>query len=275
MTRTPCSSLSRFVQFVSLGLIAVTLAACSPTSSSKSPASNQDDSAAQQEASTPEATGLTVGDIIQRVDAAWPNVTSMRITSMSGPVPADTEAAASPTSRDAVTVEEWVAPNSRRIVEQVGDSIVNEQVYINDKVYMWGMFVGTSVAPEVGTRTWVTVDPDVVPPDTPVGYRVSYISRAPGVPFGTVTSELRKRPAKEAGTVHAGGRSCTLYTFFDSTQLGDRIEYELAIDDNDLPCQVVQRAGGFQNSSVYEINEPDIEIIAPDAPTPVSATPEG
>lgn len=275
MTRIPFCSLPRFVRLLSLGLIAVTLAACGPANTLQAPAGEQEDSAAEQDSSTPQDDILTVGDLINRIDAAWPSVTSLRVTSVSGPVPADDGADSTPPSRDVVTIEEWVAPNDRRIVERSGDAIVNEQVYIDGKVYMWGMFVGTSVAPEVGTQAWVTVDPTVVPPDTPVGYRVSYVSRDPGLPFGTVTADMRQRPANEAGTVQAGGRSCTLYTFVDSTQLGDRIDYELALDDNDLPCQLVQRAGGFQNSSVYEVNDPDIQIVAPDAPTPVSATPEG
>ncbi|HWV23391.1 MAG TPA: hypothetical protein VNZ58_04305 [Thermomicrobiales bacterium] len=275
MTRIPYSSLSRFVRLISLGFVVVTLVACTADNVTDSPASNEDHAASRQDDATSTSTSLTVGDLINRVDAAWPGVTSMRVTSMSGPVPTDSEAVATPDSRDTVTTEEWVAPDSRRIVERVGDMVTNEQIYANGIVYMRGMFVGTSVAPEVGTQTWVQVDPEVVPPDTPVGYRVAYISRDAGLPFGTITKDMRQRPAKESGSVKVGGRTCTVYTFTDSTQLGDRIDYELALDDNDLPCQIVQRAGGFQNSSVYEINQPDIQIIAPDAPTPVTGTPEG
>jgi hypothetical protein len=86
---------------------------------------------------------------------------------------------------------------------------------------------------------------------------------------------LRAAPAREAGEVEVGGRVCTVYTFADTTETGTRVDYELALDDANLPCQLVRRAGGFQDSSVFEVNVPDLQIAAPDAPTPVSGTPEG
>jgi hypothetical protein len=189
-------------------------------------------------------------------------------------VPTD-DATATAASGVQSTVEETVAPNSRRIVRMTDGVPTDEQVYVNGKVYMWGTFVASAVAPEVGAGTWVTVDPADVPGDTPVGYQLSYLTRPQEAPFGSLSAETRALPAASAGQVQVGGRTCTVYTFLDATELGDRIEYELALDDNDLPCQLVQRAGGFQNSSVFEINVPDLKIIAPDAPTPVSGTPEG
>lgn len=259
---------------LSLVIIAVLLTACSLGSAQESSDPDSEDSASSNPAPTAAEGELTVGDLLVDIDAAWPGVTSMRITSMSGAVPTDS-AASSPVPQGAVTIEEWVAPNDRRLVERMGDVVTNEQIFINGKVYMWGKFVSTSVAPEVGTSNWVILDPEVIPPDTPVGYRVGYIVRDPGPPFVTITEDMRQRPVKESGTVQVGGRSCTLFTFVDTTQLGERIDYELALDENDLPCQLVQRAGGFQNSSVYELNNPDIRIIAPDDSTPVSGTPEG
>lgn len=261
-------------RMLSLGTIAILLVACGSGSGSETSRTVPNEPSFSDPASTAAKGELTVGDLLADVDAAWPNVTSMRVTSMSGPVPTDEESE-TPVAEGMVTIEEWVAPNNRRIVEFMAGKVINEHIFINGNVYMWGVFVGSSVAPEVGPETWVTLDPDVIPPDTPVGYRISYITREPGTPFGSVTDEMRRRPAKELETVHAGGRACTLYTFADTTQLGERIHYELALDADNLPCQLVQRAGGFQNSSVYEINNADIRIIAPDAPTPVTGTPEG
>jgi hypothetical protein len=216
----------------------------------------------------------TVGDLIQRVDAAWPAVTSMRATSMSGPIPSDDPEATEATGVQS-TVEEVVAPDSRRIVRMTDGATTDEQIYVDGKVYMYGAFVAGAVAPEVGPGTWITVDPSVVPADTPVGYQLSYLMRPHEAPFGSITDAMRRRPATSAGSVRVAGRVCTLYTFTDATQAGDRVDYELALDENDLPCQLVQRAGGFQNSSVFEINIADLTIIAPDTPTPVSGTPEG
>lgn len=257
-------------RLLSIATAAVLLVSCSTGNNDDDDNTSSDSAAALPTAADGE---LTVGELLGEVDAAWSNVTSFRMTSMSGPVP--TEGNDTPTPQGPVTIEEWTAPNNRRIVERMGDTITNEQVFVDGKVYMWGTFVGTSVAPEVGPSTWVTLDPSVIPPDTPVGYRVSYITRAGGPPFGSVTEDMRQRPAKEAGTVQAGGRSCTVYTFVDTTQLGEKITYELAIDENNFPCQLIQRAGGFQNSTVYEVNSPDLQILAPDAPLEVSGTPEG
>jgi len=217
---------------------------------------------------------LTVGDLLARVDAAWPTVASMRTTSTSGPVPIDDGAATEATGVQS-TVEEMVAPDSRRIVRMTDGIPTDEQVYVNGTVYMWGAFVAEAVAPEVGSGTWITVDPSVVPADTPVGFQLAYLTRPQGSPFGAISDEMRTLPATSAGQVQVAGRTCTVYTFVDATELGDRIEYELALDEHDLPCQIVQRAGGFQNSSVFEVNVPDLKITAPDEPTPVSGTPEG
>lgn len=275
MKHIPFLSLSRFSSLLTLGLAAIVLVACSPGSAHESSLPDPNNNESSQEMPTAASGELTVSDLIKRVNAAWPDVTSMRITSISGAVPTENDGESTPEPEGMVTTKEWVAPNKRRIIEHVDDAVVNEQIYIDGTIYMWGMFVDTSVAPEVGPQTWVTVDPDVVPPDTPVGYRVTYITREPGPPFGTITEDMRNRPVSEAGTVQVEGRSCTVYSFVDTTQLGERINYELALDENDFPCQLVQRAGGFQNSSVYKINDPDIEIIAPNTPTPVSGTPEG
>ena len=134
-----------------------------------------------------------------------------------------------------------------------------------------------SVSSEGVSQVFITftLDKDIVPRDTPVGNRIAYLTREPASPFARMSDDMLVQPVHESGTVQVGERTCTLYTFGDTGGGGDAIRYELALDENDLPCQVVQRAGGFQNSSVYEINTDGIQILAPDAGTPVSGTPEG
>ena len=217
---------------------------------------------------------LSVGELVERVEAAWPQVRTLRTTSMAGPTPADAPDVTPPSGVE-TSVEEAIAPDTRRLVRSTDGVVTDEMVWIDGTVYMWGSFVANAVAPEVGPATWVTVDPEVVPPDTPVGLQLAYLTRPMDSPFGRISPEVRALPAAEAGTVQVGGRACTLYTFADTTDTGVRVDYELALDAENLPCQLVQRAGGFQNSSVYEVNVPDLTIVAPDAPTPVSGTPEG
>lgn len=217
---------------------------------------------------------LSVGDLVDRVNAAWPQVRSLRATSMSGPVPTDGPDS-TPASGVQSSIEEAVAPDTRRIVRMTDGAITDEQIWVNGTVYMWGVFVANAVAPEVGDQVWVTVDPTIVPAESPVGRQLSYLTRPLDSPFTAMTDDLRAQPAQEAGEVEVGGRVCRGYTFADSTASGTRIDYELALDDAGLPCQLVRRAGGFQDSSVFEVNVAGLQIVAPDAPTPVSGTPEG
>jgi hypothetical protein len=216
---------------------------------------------------------LSVGGLFERVNTAWSEVETLRVTSASGAVPQESSSV-SPTPQGTYTVEEWSAPNNRRITELLDGTTINEQIYVDDTVYMRGFFVGMAVAPEVGSGTWIILDQNVVEPDTPVGNRVTYLTRDPASPFANMTPDILALPVTESGTVRVGERSCSLYTFGDATGESG-IRYEIALDENDLPCQVVQRGGGFQNSSVYEINTGDIEIVAPLEGTPVSGTPEG
>jgi hypothetical protein len=217
---------------------------------------------------------MSVDELTGRINAAWDGVTALRVTSSSGPIPVQV-ASGTPAPSGSFAVESWTSPNNRQITEVVDGTIINEQVYVNGEVFMKGIFVGSAVAPEMGSGTWIILDREVIPRDTPVGNRVAYLTREPASPFAVMSEELLVQPVRESGTVRVGDRSCSLYTFGDPHGEGNEIRYEVALDENDRPCQVVQRAGGFQNSSVYEINEDDIQIIAPDSGTPVAGTPEG
>jgi len=234
------------------------------------------------EAPTPEPTNapptaapgeLSVGELLDRVNTAWSGVASMRVTTFSGPALRPNTGTPAPSGT--YTVEEWTAPNDRRVAEIFNGNAINEQIYVDGTIYMRGTFVAMAVAPEVGPETWIILDQDVVPPETPVGLRISYLTREAGSPFTNMSDELLAQAANESGTVRVGDRSCTLYTFGDPGNEGDEIRYELALDENDLPCQVVLRGGDTQNSSVYEFNSDGIRIEAPLEGTPVSGTPEG
>jgi hypothetical protein len=217
---------------------------------------------------------LSVGELTGRINDAWGDVDALRVTSSSGPTPIETSSG-TPAASGSYAVETWIAPNNRAITEIVDGTVINQHLYKDGVIYMKGIFVSTAVAPEVGSDTWITIDEDIVPRDTPVGNRIAYLTREPASPFARMSEDMLLQPVTESGTVQVNGRSCTLYTFGDPNGDGNQIRYEIALDENDLPCQVVQRAGGFQNSSVYEINSDGIEIVAPDAGTPVSGTPEG
>jgi len=215
---------------------------------------------------------VSVGDLIDRIDAAWPSVTTMRSTSWSGPA---NNSIGTPAPDQDATVEETVAPSSRRRVALTNGAPVDEQISINGVVYFKGASVVNAVAPFVGADTWVRVDPTIVPPDSVVGQQLAYLTRPLGPPYDSVSADLRARAATPSGTVTVAGRTCTNYTFVDTTSSGEKIDYALSLDDHDLPCSLVQSAGGFANTTIYEFNNPGIVITAPAGATPVSGTPEG
>lgn len=193
----------------------------------------------------------------------------MRTTSQSGTVPQEGENLAFTGS-----VQDWTADGDRHLFEFRDGEVVNEQIAVDGIVYMRGQFVSAAVAPELDTTTWVILDTTVVPTDSPVGIQILYLTREQADPYGELTDDLLARPVQKGGTVTVGNRTCTVYTFGDENNTGTEIRYEMAVDETGLPCQVVQRAGDFQNSTVYEFDL-DLTIEAPLEGTPVSGTPEG
>lgn len=174
-----------------------------------------------------------------------------------------------------VTTEEYIAPDSRRIVTSNGTTVVDEQIAIGPMVYMRGSFVSTAVAPMLGTNIWVNVDHALVPADTPVGNVVSYLTGPYRMPFASISDDMRSRGVTQAGQINIAGRTCTVWTFVDTTSFGDRIDYALAIDGQGLPCSLTERAGTIENLTTFEFNLTGLQIVAPEEAQPVSGTPEG
>lgn len=212
---------------------------------------------------------MTVADVVALAEPGWADVRTMRTTSRTGEVPREGEESAFTGS-----VQDWNSDGDRHLVEFEDGSAVNEQIWVDGTVYMRGQFVSSAVAPELDVNTWVILDPTVVPAESPVGVQIRVLTRELDNPYGELTDETLARPVQEQGQVTVGDRSCTMYTFGDENDTGTEIRYEIAVDDSGLPCQVIQRAGDFQNSTVFEFDL-DITIEAPLDGTPVSGTPEG
>lgn len=214
----------------------------------------------------------SVGDLLKRIDAAWPTVTSMRAVAWSG---STSTSIGTPPADIQVSTEETVLPASRRITTTIGGTPSDDQISVNGAAYFKGSFVAGAVAPFAGADTWVHVDPTIVPADSIVGQRLAYLTRPIAPPYGTVSEDLRARAATPGSTITVGGRSCKVFTFVDTTTNGSKIDYALSLDAQDLPCSLVQSAGGFENVTIYTFNDPTIVISVPAGATPVSATPEG
>lgn len=212
---------------------------------------------------------MTVADLLGLADEAWPTVTTMRTTSQSGPIPRDGE-----TAPFTGSVQDWDADGNRHLIEFQDGTAINEQIWVDGQIYMRGQFVSAAVAPELDLNTWVILDSTVSRENTPVGVQIRYLTREQNGPYGEWTGDILSRPVTESGSVMVGSRSCTMYTFGDENDTGTEIRYEIAVDENGLPCQLIQRAGDLQNSTVFEFDV-DISIEAPLEGTPVSGTPEG
>jgi hypothetical protein len=211
----------------------------------------------------------TVRDLLAGVETAWPAVTSVRT------VFSTTDTSGTPGAATAVTTEEYIAPDRRRIIVSAGDTVVDEQIAIGSSVFMRGSFVVSAVAPMLGPDTWVTVDPSLVPPDSPVGNVVTYLTQPYHLSILNVSDDLLPRGVSQMGPRDIDGRSCMVWGFVDTTDFGDRIDYELALDDQGLPCSLVERAGTVENVTTFAFNVPEMHITAPDSAQPVSGTPEG
>lgn len=251
------------LSFQVLLAVVVFLTACGES------ANTEPTAAATEPPPTPAEGQMTMRDLVALSDAPWEDVTFMRTTSQSGPIPKEGE-----NQQFTGSVQDWTPNGNRHLFEFQEGTLVNEQIWVDSTAYMRGQFVSSAVAPELDVDTWVILETEVVPTDTPVGIQLRYLTRAQNSPYGDLTDDLLDRPVTEAGRVTVGDRSCTMYTFGDENDTGTEIRYEIAIDDTGLPCQVIQRAGDFQNSTVY-VFDLDETIEAPLEGTPVSGTPEG
>lgn len=219
---------------------------------------------------TPAEGQMTLADLVALSDDPWQDVSFLRTTSQSGPIPDDDDEAPAFTG----SVQDWTPNGDRHVIEFQDGSIVNEYIWADGVAYMRGQFVSSAVAPELDVNTWVILDTEVVPDNTPVGIRLLFLTRSQPGPYGELSPDILSRPISEVGPVTVGDRDCTMYTFGDESNTGTEIRYEIAIEENGLPCQVIQRAGDFQDSTVYVYNLEET-IEAPLEGTPVSGTPEG
>ncbi|MGC4105434.1 MAG: hypothetical protein QM753_03640 [Thermomicrobiales bacterium] len=218
---------------------------------------------------------VSVDSLLDRIDAAWPNVQSMVSTSRSGQYADAQQAIAStPPTDQMVTVEKVVKPSARSISTSIGGVSVDDQMAVNGIVYFRGQSVTNAIAPFMDASTWVQVDPTLVPEDSPVGQQLAYLTSPLQAPYGTVSDGLRSRGATKTGQVTVGGRTCDVYAFTDSVSGEEGIAYTLALDSAGLPCALTASAGGYANVTTWTFNDLSIVITAPANAVSVMGTPE-
>jgi hypothetical protein len=217
---------------------------------------------------------VSVSSLLDRIDLAWPGVTSMRATSWTGQYDDPVQAVAgTPPADQMVTVEQVVKPSSRSISTTIGGAAVDDQVAVDGIVYFRGQSVTSAIAPFLSATAWVRVDPTMVPADSPVGQQLAYLTAPLGPPYGAVSDDLRARGATLTGQVSVGDRTCDVYAFTDAAPGDTGIAYSLSLDSTGLPCSLTQSAGGYANVTIWTFNDPAIVVTPPSNAVTTSGTP--
>ncbi len=238
---------------------------------------------------TPAVAGVTFGDIADRVSAAWPSVRSYRVTftgtalaSLTGtgtPVSGTSATpGATPTARARdtfTTVREVTLPDRQRqtVIGLGADD--HEAVAVGSTLFVRGRVV-ERIAPGASGETWIEIDPTTLPEGALLLHVLGGLPELPGAPLATLPERLRAQAVREMDATEHDGRQCRVFAAADTVSAtGMRVDYTIAIDENDLPCFIETGAGGVtQGRDEYSDINAEMTIEAPAAATPVSVPPE-
>lgn len=224
-------------------------------------------------AASPAAGTRTIGEIADRIAAAWPTVRTYRTTSTGSTriLPAGTRSGASPVASESVAfevVDEVLLPDRKHRVKRVDGAVELEEIVVDGRIYARGVAV-PGVTPPASGSAWLTIDPAQM--DASSVYRKGYedLRKPVNPPYSGLSPSERARAATDAGMTKISDRQCRRYRVADMTTTGDKVEVYLAIDDHDLPCSVETRAAGTVNLTVFAYNIP-LAIDPPANATPAA-----
>jgi hypothetical protein len=232
-----------------------------------------DDSIEPDPTATPTAVAfepgdIAVGSLIDTSREAWGTVETWTSESRDASAAAD-----SGTATTSTTSETLQGPDARHVVSMNGDTVVAEEIVLDGRIYMRGTMVSSSVYPDVNADAWISFTPDQVPEGSVLEQRVAYLTAPPEFPFATVTDETRALPAKPSGEVRVDDRTCTAYRFTTTTPESEGIDYTIAFDDQDRPCQLVREGGGVVETTSWSYPEHPEPLEPPKEVTPVETFP--
>jgi hypothetical protein len=211
---------------------------------------------------------VPVGSLIDTSATAWESVdawtSEMRIDS-----PESTDASGS----SSATTEQVMLPGDRHVLSMNGETVVTEEIVVDGRVYMRGTLVSSAIYPAVDAETWITFDPDQVPPETVLDQRVAYLLAPPEFPFASVTPETRALPAQPVGDVQVGDRTCEAWQFTTATGDDDGIEHRIAFDAEGRPCRLIREGGGVVETTIWTYPAEPEPITAPADAVTVEAFP--
>lgn len=246
------------------------------------------DAVAVSAPATPEEGSLTFGALADRVGAAWPGVESYRIT-FTGSAPSGLAASGTPTARPAATpgatpmarprdtyttVREVALPDRQRQSLTGLGADDHEAIAIGDQLFVRGPVV-ERIAPGTPESSWIALDPTTLPEGAPLLHLLGGLPDLPGAPLATLPERLRAQEVREAESVEHDDRTCRVFAAADTVPAtGMRVDYTIAIDENDILCFVETGAGGvIQGRDEYTGINAELDIEPPAAATPVSIPP--
>ena len=239
----------------------------------------------------------TLGELADRINAAWAGVRSFRSEFVSRPIEAaapPVAGAATPGSNAAAGASPVASPDPRpgtvRITREVvlpdrqrqrtrrDRELRSEAIAVGGRIYVRGP-LARSLRPDADERAWVEVDPAALDPNTEIGRELGGLVAPVTPPTASVSENLRPQELRPLGGVEVAGRSCQAYGAAGTTETGERIDLTISIDANDLVCAVETRAGGNVSILTYEAYDEPLTIEPPadtiPAGSPVPATPGG
>jgi hypothetical protein len=246
---------------------------------------------------TPASAQLTLGELAERVNAAWPTVGSYRITftgstlslptglgtpvarPLATPVATPVAAAgATPVARPRetfVSMREVVLPDrQRQDVRGLGEHD-HEAIAVGDRLYVRGPLI-EQIAPGTPDDAWIVVEPSTVPEGSMLSQQLGGLPGIPAAPLASLPARLLPQLIREMGVVEHDGRDCHVFGAADTVPAtGMRVDYTIAVDDRDIPCFIETSTGGVtQGRADYSDIDGSFTIEPPVAATPVSVPPE-
>jgi len=212
----------------------------------------------------------TVGDIADRIAAAWANVQSYRSVFTTTARQAPGTPGASPATVE--VIDEVVPPDRKRRLSLADGAVVSEIISIAGRVYARGQEVPGLATPPADPDTWVRIDPAALDSESPIGRLYAGMAAEAAPPYSALSREQRMHDAVLIGEVEIEGRTCQRYRTADTTMTGERIEIVISLGDDDLPCAIETIAGGTVSRSTFTYNIP-LTIEEPTAATPIALSP--
>ena len=194
---------------------------------------------------------VTLGQLADRIAAAWPSVTSYRSETV------DLLGDGSPVPNALTVTREVLLPDRKRFVVVEGDT-ATEIVY-----------VGNALFTRVGDGPWTPVDTSALAANDRFRQAYAQMTGPVQAPFSGVSERERERIGREGAVTSEGGRSCREHIFPEVGAVGERIEITVLIDAAGLPCSIETLAGSTRNRTTFQYNVP----VTIDAPAGVAASP--